>query len=55
MTEKEIKEYKKFMEDIGNEYNCDSCPRNEGDFPNADLPCGQQNCWVTCHCRGGEE
>ena len=36
----------------GNEYNCDECPENK-DFDDWEgkYPCGQQNCWVTCHCR----
>lgn len=33
------------------EYNCENCPENRGDFPHDKLPCGQQNCWVTCHCK----
>ena len=35
-----------------NEYNCDECPENK-DFDDWEgkYPCGQQNCWVTCHCR----
>lgn len=49
MTNKEVKEYKKFMNNIENQYNCEKCPENI-DF-NKSLPCGQQNCWVTCHCR----
>lgn len=49
MGEREIKEYKEFMSNICNEYNCNECPQNRGD--NNGLPCGQQNCWVTCHCR----
>lgn len=43
-----VKEYKKFMSNIENEYNCEECPENNG-F-RGKLPCGQQNCWVTCHC-----
>ena len=32
--------------------NCDECPENK-DFDDWEgkYPCGQQNCWVTCHCR----
>lgn len=39
-----------------NEYNCAECPENYG-YCDTDskLPCGQQNCCVTCHCKGGEE
>ena len=49
MTEKE---YVQFMSDPHNEYNCESCPENQGfdSWPGCILPCGQQNCWVTCHC-----
>lgn len=45
-------EYIKFMYNRANEYNCDECPENR-DFDDWEgkLPCGQQNCWVTCHCR----
>lgn len=30
----------------------DECPENK-DFDDWEgkYPCGQQNCWVTCHCR----
>ena len=33
-------------------HNCDECPENK-DFDDWEgkYPCGQQNCWVTCHCR----
>lgn len=30
-----------------NEYNCDRCKHNVDSTNN--LPCGQQNCWVTFH------
>lgn len=46
MTEKE---YKEFMEDPNNSHSCNNCPENKGNFHEADLPCGQQNCWVDCH------
>ena len=52
MREKELQEYRKFMCNIENEYNCSKCPENRH-FNNS-LPCGQQNCWVTCHCKKGE-
>lgn len=49
-------EYCKWMYDIRNEYECDECPENNGyDDHEGKLPCGQQNCWVTCHCRSREE
>lgn len=46
-------EYMAFMYSPENEYNCDHCPHNDG-FSGR-LPCGQQNCWVTVHCRASEE
>jgi len=45
------KEYIKFMCNPSNEHRCENCPENRGWFPQAELPCGQQTCWVTCHCR----
>lgn len=42
-------EYKEFMYNKDNEFNCSECPENSG-CSNCKLPCGQQNCWVTCHC-----
>ena len=44
ISEEERKKYVEFMYNPENEYNCDECW--EGKYP-----CGQQNCWVTCHCR----
>lgn len=46
-------EYVNFMYNEDNEYNCTECPENDPDrvFGSGRLPCGQQNCWVTCHCR----
>ncbi|MFR4412643.1 hypothetical protein [Anaerobutyricum hallii] len=51
MTAEERNKYIEFMYDYKNEYNCENCPENRGDFPHDKLPCGQQNCWVTCHCK----
>lgn len=48
-----IDEYKQFMYDERNEYCCESCPENRGFDNNCNHPCGQQNCWVTCHCYRG--
>lgn len=48
-TEFTREEYIKWMYNLDNEFNCPECPHNDG-FNNG-LPCGQQNCWVTCHCR----
>lgn len=51
MSEKERKEYFQFMFNLDNEYKCDRCPENrEFDNWEGKLPCGQQNCWVTCSC-----
>ena len=52
------KEYMDFMFNKDNEFNCDSCPENRGHDGNGfdyRLPCGQQNCWVTCHCNRDAE
>lgn len=51
MSKEEVKEYIEFMCNQENEYMCDACPENR-DFDNWQgiLPCGQQNCWVKCHC-----
>ena len=49
MTEQEVKAYKDFMYNPENSHNCAECPENE-DRRNG-LPCGQQNCWVDCHCK----
>lgn len=56
MTEKEVNEYLDFMYNPKNSYNCDKCPENSGfDGWEGKLPCGQQNCWVDCHCRNDED
>lgn len=47
MTDQEKKEYLDFMWDPENEFNCSQCPENRRELRG--LPCGQQNCWVTCH------
>ena len=41
-------EYKDFMYNPANAYNCSECPENEE--REGSLPCGQQNCWVCVHC-----
>lgn len=54
MTEKERREYVEFMYNAENEYACDRCPENRGFEEGSSRiagPCGQQNCWVTCHCQ----
>ena len=51
-------EYINFMCNSENEFKCAGCPENQGlDKNRADrvYPCGQQNCWVTCHCNREEE
>lgn len=52
ISEEERKKYVEFMYNPENEFNCDECPENK-DFDDWEgkYPCGQQNCWVTCHCR----
>ena len=47
----EEREYIKFMYNPKNSHNCDECPENiNSDSWQGKLPCGQQNCWVDCHC-----
>ena len=47
----EEREYIKFMYNSSNSHNCDECPENiNSDSWQGKLPCGQQNCWVDCHC-----
>ena len=41
-------QYRDFMYDIDNLYNCGNCPENNGNTDT--LPCGQQHCWVDVHC-----
>lgn len=46
-------EYIAWMYDKGNSHQCEGCPENKGCenySPDYKLPCGQQNCWVDCHC-----
>lgn len=50
MTEQERKEYIEFMNDAENICNCADCPENN-EMDNSKYPCGQQNCWVACHCQ----
>ena len=51
MSEKELNQYKEFMETPCNSYNCKNCPANEGRNHSIEqvLPCGQFNCWVDIH------
>ena len=52
MTNKEIEAYKKFMYDEKNIGNCKNCPENTGCSNwESKKPCGQQNCWVSVHCK----
>ena len=49
------KEYLDFMFDPENEFKCSKCPENrDADNWDAKYPCGQQNCWVTCHIKKTE-
>ena len=42
-----INNYKRFMYNEDNAFNCGSCPENHtGEYRG----CGQQNCWVCVHC-----
>lgn len=46
-------EYIKWMCNPANSHQCDGYPNNrevENYSPDYKLPCGQQNCWVDCHC-----
>ena len=47
--ERNVMNFLKFMHNPENEFNCESCPNNLG-MNSQKYPCGQQNCWVTCHC-----
>ena len=47
---REVEEYKKFMYNPENSRNCENCPHKD-DFPEKELPCGHQKCWVDCHCK----
>lgn len=49
------KEYINFMYNVKNIHNCKDCPENYGDdgWEANGNPCGQQNCWVYCHCNSG--
>ena len=47
--------YKEFMFNPENSHNCENCPENrEYSSWGGNLPCGQQNCWVDCHCLSSE-
>lgn len=56
MNREELSKYIEFMCNPENEYACDECPENIGSssWQNR-LPCGQQHCWVTMHCKEEEE
>lgn len=50
-----FEEYVEFMYDSENICKCENCPENIGcDSWGGNLPCGQQRCWVTCHCESLE-
>lgn len=42
-----VKDYRHFMCQKENEFNCSFCPENNG--MSSRYPCGQQNCWITVH------
>jgi hypothetical protein len=44
-------DYADFMYNPANIFHCEGCPENiDSDSWEGKLPCGQQNCWVECHC-----
>lgn len=45
------KEYSKWICNPQNEFNCSECPHEGEGNGSCSLPCGQQNCWVTCHIK----
>lgn len=49
--------YLDFMFNRHNIRKCSECPENIGHDGHEACgnPCGQQNCWVTCHCRSIKE
>ena len=42
----DVKKIRSFVFNPDNVGNCSECPYNSGDFPQAERPCGQQNCWI---------
>ena len=52
IMDKNLNEYVAFMTNPLNAHNCKDCPENYG-FSSwgGNYPCGQQNCWVTCHIK----
>lgn len=49
-----VEEYRQFMYNMDNAFDCENCPENRGFEEGASRiagPCGQQNCWVHCNCR----
>ena len=49
--EEYLRFYRGFMENPDNIHKCHKCPENYG--YDGELPCGQQNCWVSIHCAFG--
>lgn len=46
-----VNNYVSFMLNPENANKCVCCPENIGSSSlQGNLPCGQQNCWVTLHC-----
>lgn len=47
----DVKKIRSFVFNPDNVGKCSECPYNDGTFPHADRPCGQQNCWVAIATR----
>lgn len=45
-----VEAHKAFLYNPDNVYNCTECYANIGNRNSNTLPCGQQHCWVSCHC-----
>lgn len=53
VTDEYTRLYREFMYNENNEYHCEGCPENLKETQGISVqgrPCGQQNCWVACHC-----
>lgn len=56
LSDEEYKnQYLDFMYNENNYMKCESCPENHGYSVGCGTgsvsPCGQQHCWVECHCK----
>lgn len=48
-------QYLDFMFNVDNVMNCENCPENrQCSSWGGNLPCGQQNCWISVHCDNDE-